>query len=374
MLGSRSRALAAVLGLASIATLGLLGFARVSQVPSATAAPVVTAAPPQQPEPAAKPPEPEGPPRFEETLDVSSFLRGNIHTHSSWSDGDKHPKHVYAWYRNHGYAFVALTDHENRASPETFKALERKNFTIIAGEEITMTVDGHPVHVNGLCTRKTIAAGGRYPTKKEALAHAVESVRAQGGVALVNHPNFDWALTIDDVREARGAQLLEIWSGHPYVNTEGDAERPSHEAIWDTLLASGERFAGVAVDDTHHIGLPKKAGTGARPGKGWIEVFGDKTEKASICGALAKGQLYSSSGVTLKRIRVEETALSVWPKEKGAIVEFIGAGGTVLEKIERVADGQATYRLRGDERYVRARITTPDGKKAWTQAYFVTRK
>jgi hypothetical protein len=374
MLGSKTRAFTAILGIASVTTIGVLTFARVSQVPSATAAPTPVETAPAAPELPAAPPTPQGPPRFEEALDVSSFLRGNIHTHSAWSDGDKHPKHVYAWYRNHGYAFLALTDHEHRVSPATFKALERKSFAIIAGEEITMTVDGHPVHVNGLCTRKTIAAGGRYPSKKDALVRAVESVRAQGGVALVNHPNFDWALTVDDVREARGAQLLEIWSGHPYVNTDGDAERPSHEAIWDTLLSSGERFAGVAVDDTHHIGLPKKAATGARPGKGWIEVFGERPDKTAICSALAKGRLYSSSGVTLKRIRVEDTALSVWPKEKGAKVEFIGAGGKVLETAERGADGDATYRLHGDELYVRARITTPDGKKAWTQAYFVTRQ
>lgn len=374
MLGSRSRTLTAILGIASLTTIGVLTFARVSQVPSATAAPTPVEATPPAPPQATPPPEPQGPPRFEEKLDVSSFLRGNIHTHSSWSDGDKHPKQVYAWYRNHGYAFLALTDHEHRVAPETFKALERKSFAIIAGEEITMTAEDRQVHVNALCTRKTIAAGGRYPSKKEALVHAVEIVRAQGGVALVNHPNFDWALTSDDVRAAHGAHLLEIWSGHPYVNTEGDAERPSHEAIWDALLSSGERFAGVAVDDTHHIGLPKKAGTGARPGKGWIEVFGERPEKAGICGALAKGRLYASSGVTLKRIRVEDTALSVWPKDKGAVVEFIGAGGKVLEKMERDANAEATYSLRGDERYVRARITTPDGKKAWTQAYFVTRQ
>jgi hypothetical protein len=363
MLGTRYRAFAVALGTATLGAIGVASYARFSALHRERGAPVT----------AMKVPTPElSPPRFSETLDVTSFLRGNLHTHSNWSDGDKHPKDVYTWYRDHGYAFVALTDHDVRANPAMFRPLERPSFVIIAGEEITMGVGGRPVHVNGLCTRRTIG-GGRFPSKRAALVHAVENVRAQGGVALVNHPNFDWMLDIEDVREARGAQLLEIWSGHPYVNTEGDAQHLSHEAIWDGLLSSGERLAGVAVDDTHHIEMPKKESSAARPGKGWVEVFGEKPDRVAICSALSKGWLYASSGVTLTRIRVGDSTLSVWPKEEGAVVEFIGEGGKLLESTPRGPEGDATYRLHGDERYVRARVAAPDGKKAWTQAYFVTR-
>lgn len=314
-----------------------------------------------------------GPPRFAETLDVSTFQRGNLHTHSKWSDGDRPPEDVYRWYRGHGYAFLALTDHENRVSPKTFAALERKDFLILAGEEVTMLAEGKPVHVNGLCTKKTIG-GGKFKTKQKALLHGVSRVHAQGGVALVNHPNFDWALTMDDVRVTRGAELLEIWSGHPFVHTEGNAERPSHEAVWNTLLDEGWSIAGVAVDDAHHYGATTKPGVKpARPGKGWVQVFAERLDRALICEGLAKGRLYASSGVTLTRIRVTADKLSVWPEEEGAVVTFIGGGGKELAKIERGPEGDATYELRGDERWVRARVALPDGKMAWTQAYRVVR-
>jgi len=306
---------------------------------------------------------------FETTLDVSTFQRGNIHAHSNWSDGDRHPRDVYVWYRNHGFAFVALTDHNTRASPQTFNALEKPNFVIIAGEELTMRVQRTRVHVNGLCTKKTIG-GGNHPSTRSALVHAIEYVHAQGGIALVNHPNFDWALTVNDIREAKGAELLEIYSSHPDVPADGDAEHPSQEGIWETLLDQGENIGSVAVDDAHYFNTDKpKKSNPAKPGGGWVEVFVPTTDRNAICEALRNKQLYSSSGASLSRIRVTAEALSVWPKEEGAIVEFIGDGGKVFEKKERGKDGETTYQLRGTERYVRARITLPDGKKAWTQAY-----
>jgi hypothetical protein len=306
---------------------------------------------------------------FEKTLDVSTFQRGNIHAHSNWSDGDRHPRDVYVWYRNHGFSFVALTDHNTRASPQTFKALEKPNFVIIAGEELTMTVQRTRVHVNGLCTKKTIG-GGKHPSVRSALVHAIEFVHAQGGVALVNHPNFDWALTAEDIKSASGAELLEIYSSHPHVNSLGDNEHPSQEAIWESLIDQGVNIGSVAVDDAHYFHHDKpNTSNPAKPGLGWVELFLPNVDRHAICEALRTRQLYSSSGASLSRFRITETSMSVWPKEPGATVEFIGDGGKVFAKKDPGKDGETTYLLQGTERYVRARITLPDGRKAWTQAY-----
>ncbi|AGP40175.1 hypothetical protein SCE1572_40140 [Sorangium cellulosum So0157-2] len=320
------------------------------------------------PEPPGGPP---GPLRFEQTLDVEVFQRGNLHTHTSRSDGDSEPREVVRWYRDNGYAFVALTDHNQRVDPAMFRDFEAQpNFVVLPGEEITMSAEGRQVHVNALCTRATIG-GGDFPTKGEALSWAVGRVRAQGGVALINHPNFDWALTGGDLLGAPAAELLEIHSGHPYVHTEGDAARPSHEALWDTVLTArgfvGGGIVGVAVDDLHQLVAGSNA-PAAGPGRGFVEVFSREVSRPAICGALAAGRLYASSGARLRRISIGGDAFSVWPVAAGAVVEFVGRGGRVLERQQPLA-GRATYRLRGGERYVRARITRPDGKRAWTAAY-----
>lgn len=335
---------------------------------SAPIASVASAAPSASAAPIARPP-PALPLHFDETIDVAIFQKGNIHTHSKWSDGDSLPEVLYRWYRDHGYNFLAVTDHNTRTDPLLFKSIERKgSFTLLPGEEVTMTGAGKQVHVNALCTKATI--GGHHAEHQgESLAWAVQKIREQGGVALVNHPNFDWALTASDVAAARGAQLLEIASGHPWVHTEGDATHQSHEAIWDAMLTQGETFAGVAVDDAHHFHGPGRDPVHlALPGRAWIQVFADAPDRDQICAALAKGRLYSSTGVVIKRITVKDDTYAVALGRADVNVEFIGKNGEILQTGKPGDDGTARYRLVGTEVYVRVRITAPDGERAWTQA------
>jgi hypothetical protein len=306
------------------------------------------------------------PPRFVDAIDVSIFQKGNLHTHTTFSDGDHPPQDVYAWYRDRGYNFLAITDHNTLTDPALYQLLERKKrFVMIPGEEVTMRGAGKQVHVNALCTDHTI--GGRsFDTQRQALAWATHEVLAQGGVALVNHPNWDWALTAADLPAARGAQLLEIASGHPYVHTLGDDAHLSHEAIWDVALAAGQDFAGVAVDDAHTYG-PHAPENAARPGRAWVQVFAREASRQAICEALGKGRLYASTGVTLKRIVVDGDMYAVYPADTAALVEFIGQDGRVLQTSKADREGAARYQLAGGEGYVRARVTTGDGKRAWTE-------
>ncbi|HVY45285.1 MAG TPA: CehA/McbA family metallohydrolase [Minicystis sp.] len=309
------------------------------------------------------------PGRFAETLDVTTFQRGNVHTHSKNSDGDSPPADIYTWYRQHGYQWLALTDHNTLTNPAQFKLLERKGkFVIIPGEEVTMRGAGRQVHVNALCERAKIG-GHHADTPAEALAWAVAQIHAAGGVALVNHPNWDWAFGAEALPGARGAELLEIFSGHPWVHQDGDEHHKSHEQIWDQALAAGLGFTGVAVDDAHTF-KPRGPAKAARPGRGWVQVFAPEPRKDLICDALAKGRLYSSSGPALKRIAVDGAKMTVVPANAAATVEFVSDGGEVVKKAAGGEHG-AAYELRGGESYVRARVTDPNGKRAWTAAYRV---
>jgi len=313
---------------------------------------------------------PSPPPgHFVEQLEATTFQRGNLHTHTNMSDGDRPPEEVARWYRDHGYAFLAITDHNRLTDPADLASLEGPGFVLVPGEEVTMRVGSVPVHVNALCHRETIG-GGDFPSAEAAFAWAIPRIRAQGGIALVNHPNFEWALSAADLRHAEGARLLEIWSGHPFVRSEGDAFHPSHEALWDKALSSGQIFAGVGVDDMHYLSATP-ADPVAGPGRAWVEVFSAELSRPAICSALDRGRLYASNGAALRRVAVTADTLSVEPAEPGALVEFIGKDGEVLESARPTQGAAATYRLAGGEVYVRARITRSDGKRAWTQAYRV---
>jgi len=304
-------------------------------------------------------------PRFSRTFEVTHFQKGNVHTHTTLSDGGSSPEQTIAWYRSHGYQFLALTDHNQLSRPARYASLQEPGFVLISGEEITMTGRGRQVHVNGLCIKNRIP-GGNFASAAAALSNGISAVRHQGGVALVNHPNFDWALSPADVSDARDASLLEIASGHPYVHTAGDADHPSHEALWDIALGTGADFMGVGVDDEHHIDV--SSDPPATPGRAWISTFGDVTDGAAICSAMAQGQLYSSTGIELRRIAVRDRQYEVEPVQAHASVVFVGMGGRELGRSTPLNDGPAVYVLRGDEGYVRARIELPDGKRAWTPA------
>ena len=304
-------------------------------------------------------------PRFSHTFEVTHFQKGNVHTHTTLSDGGSSPEQTIAWYRSHGYQFLALTDHNQLSRPARYASLQEPSFVLISGEEITMAGRGRQVHVNGLCIKNRIP-GGNFASAAAALSNGISAVRHQGGVALVNHPNFDWALSPADVSDARDASLLEIASGHPYVHTAGDADHPSHEALWDIALGSGADFMGVGVDDEHHIDV--SSDPPATPGRAWISTFGDVTDGTAICSAMAQGQLYSSTGVELRRIAVRDRQYEVEPVQAHASVVFIGMGGRELARYTALNDGPVVYALRGDEGYVRARIELPDGKRAWTPA------
>lgn len=301
---------------------------------------------------------------------MTSFLKGNLHTHSLLSDGDAPPNEVYAFYRDHGYAFLVLTDHNSRTDPAAYRDALRPGFVMIPGEEVTTLGAGKPVHVNAICSRAAIG-GGTFDTTREALAWAVSRVKEQDAIALVNHPNFDWTLTAEDLPAAHGADLLEIWSGHPYVNSEGDALRPSHEAIWTRTLDAGETFAGVAVDDAHNFTDPAKEPS-AKPLRAWVEVFGSQVNEGAICDGIRRGRLYASSGPKLARIVVKDDTIAITVTAP-AKVEFFGREAAALATVDAAANGEARYTLRGGEGYVRARVTGGDGRRAWTQAYRVAR-
>jgi hypothetical protein len=311
-------------------------------------------------------PAPRPRPHFTRTFSVSRFLRGNIHTHTTLSDGNSTPERTILWYASHGYRFLALTDHNLLSDPSHYATLHDPEFVLLPGEEITMLGGGRQVHVNGLCMHNRVP-GGAFPTQSAALSYAVERVLLQGGVPVVNHPNFDWALAPSDVLDARDAPLLEIMSGHPYVHTAGNATHPSHEALWDMALSAGAEYMGVAVDDVHRIdasGNPL-----ALPGRAWIQVFGAVPEARLICAALARGELYASSGLELRRIAVTPSEYGVEPEREDTTVVFIGREGRVLARIRPSrTDGKAAYSPRGDEGYVRARLEAPDGTRAWTPA------
>jgi hypothetical protein len=211
-------------------------------------------------------------------------------------------------------------------------------------------------------------------TMREAYADNVSRIRAAGGIPQINHPNFVWSVRLQDLTALPDSVLLEIANAHTGVNNAGDDMSPSTEALWDSLLTRGKVVFGVADDDSHSF-KPQNADAYAltRPGRAWIVVRADTLTEMAILGGIRRGDFYASTGVMLDSISTSNSQISVsmTPRQQTRFTtEFIGAGGKVLAAIR---GPQASYRITGNEGYVRARIRDSDGFQAWIQPVRVRR-
>jgi len=306
-----------------------------------------------------------------QTLTEARWYKGNTHAHTLNSDGDSTPDDVVRWYREHGYQFLVVSDHNFLTSVDGLNALHGadERFLVIKGEEITDRFGDKPLHINGLDLNRTVPPqGGASVT--DVLQRNVDAIRAEGGIPHINHPSFGWAVSAEELAQVRNNRLFEIFNGHPRVNNIGGGGIPSLEEAWDTILSRGILLYAIAVDDAHVFKQPGNPDVPG-PGRGWVVVRSGQLAARSIVEALERGDFYASTGVALKEYTASSTRVSLtidtttFSKYR---VLFIGQGGRVLkEVIEPVAE----YVIRGDEGYVRVKVIESNGHVAWTQPVLV---
>ena len=297
-----------------------------------------------------------------------SWYKGNTHTHTLESDGDSSPEYVAQWYQEHGYNFLVLSDHNVFTDHGRLTHLTDSAFILISGEELSTQYEGLPVHVNGLNLPGIVDP--RTGSMMVATIQAnVDAVREAEGVPHINHPNQAWSFGAVELAQIENDRLLEIYNGYTGANNEGGGGFPSLEEIWDMLLTGGKRIYGIAVDDAHHFQGEFLAAR-SNPGRGWIAVRARSLDTAEIMRQLEAGQFYSSTGVRLTDIVVEEGRIEIQIESSGSLkytTTFTGQGGRVLSVL---SENPAVYSLQGNQSYVRATVRDSRGHVAWVQPVF----
>ena len=309
---------------------------------------------------------------------TSKWYKGNLHTHTTNSDGDATPSHVAEWYRSNGYDFLCISDHNHLTILNDSN--QKRWPLLIPGEEVTSAVGKTPVHVNGYGINELVEPSGSNDVVT-ALSENVQRIVAAGGLASINHPNYKWAFGYNQLVKVSGYRFIEVYNGHHLSNSDGDLERPSVSNIWDQLLTSGKKILGLAVDDSHNyheIGPDL-----SNPGRGWIQVKVNQLSKNSILQAMSQGNYYASTGVELgelvlnkKQIRLEiDESATKQPNEKpdnnqsNFITSFIGVNGTVLHVEKGVS---SKYIPSKKDLYIRCEIlNSKTGQKLWTQPFWM---
>jgi len=364
------------------------------------------------------------------------WYKGNLHTHSYWSDGDQFPEVILRGYRDRGYDFVALSDHNVLAQAERWVTVDsipngpaslaeylrvfgddwveqrhneagllqvrlkrfdeyagrvaQPGFLVLQAEEISDRFESRPLHVNGINIAEVIPPQGG-SSVADVLQRDIDAVLAQRRATgrpmfpHVNHPNYGWAVTAEDLMDLAGERFFEIFNGHPLVHNQGDSLHPSAERIWDLVLThrlthGRDVMYGIAVDDAHNYAQMDAAHS--NPARGWVMVRADSLAPNAIIAAMEAGDFYASTGVVLEAIESSASRLALrihGEPDVTYLTEFVGtrAGfdatvrevpdveglpvthhyspdiGTVLA---RVAGLRPEYTFTGDEIYVRARV------------------
>jgi len=302
---------------------------------------------------------------------ASRWYKGNTHTHTLNSDGDSTPDDVVRWYREHGYQFLVLTDHNFLTSVAGLNALHGadEKFLVIKGEEVTDRYEDKSLHINGLDVNAVVPPQGG-SSVVDVLQRNVDAIRRANGIPHINHPSFRWSITAPELQQVRNNRLFEIFNGHPQVNNTGGGGVPGLEEAWDAILTDGTLLYGIAVDDAHVFKAPGNPDV-AGPGRGWVAVRAPRLEARALLDALERGDFYASTGVELSDYRATTRQIAITVKATAFSkyrIQFIGKGGHVLREVTEPA---ATYEIRGNEGYVRARVLESNGRVAWAQPIMV---
>lgn len=395
------------------------------------------------------------------------WWKGNLHTHTLWSDGDDFPEVVVDWYKSRGYDFLALSDHNTlqqgaigviatneavlkvlpkylrlfgsnwvtygnstngsplvmlKTLPELRARFEAPGrFILIQAEEVTDHFGRWPIHLIAANIQKYIKPRHGL-TPVEVMQNNIDAVleqRERTGVPMMihlAHPNFGWAVTAEDMIQLKGERFFEVYNGHPHVHNEGDEIHASTERMWD--IVNTHRIAerrdlpllGLAVDDSHHY--TKFSPSNSNSGRGWVMVRAPVLKAESLITALEAGDFYASSGVELGDVIWRENKLTVRIATEPGVTyttQFIGTrrpvdwrhqpvvgtNGHPLAVTRLYSSGMGavlgeqtgtnvSYHCKGDELYVRARITSSKLKAngvvpgerecAWTQPVLPVRR
>ncbi|MFC3087335.1 PHP domain-containing protein [Tabrizicola soli] len=290
------------------------------------------------------------------------FWRGNLHTHSTRSDGVLPPEEVCRRYRAEGYDFLALTDHFIGSygypivDTTPFRA---EGFTTILGAELHSgaMANGELWHILAVGlppdfpppNAPTFVPVAEQETGAQIAARAV----AAGAFVAIAHPQWS-GLTLADARAITAAHAVEIYNH----GCAAGCDRPDGAAIADLLLTEGRKLSLIATDDAH-FSEPDHFG-------GWVMVKAPENTPGALLAALKAGAFYSSQGPELRDVRLEGDHVVV---ESSAVVSVVAMGhGTGAKAVHGHSMTRAAVPLQrlNNSPWIRVAAIDAAGKRAWS--------
>ena len=300
--------------------------------------------------------------RYSAFSNDGKWFKGNIHAHTTVSDGMVAPEKQAEDYRAQGYHFLALTDHN--VMP-THAALSRDDFLMMPGWERDIPYGTTKcIHLVGLFPQDTpddaFVRRERGNPETMTMQNLVDEMKGEGQFVVLAHPVWS-RMEPEEIRALEGIDAIEVFN----TGTERLCHAGRAEIHWDMLLREGKRVLCIACDDTHG-----KTAKSDRFG-GWIMLNAPQLTKAAVLGALRAGNYYASMGPQLHEVFVEDGVVHVAcsPCSEIHVITYPPRG-----KAHYAQDGlleTLEYPLKGGEHYVRVECVDENGNTAWSNPIYL---
>ncbi|MDO5640938.1 MAG: CehA/McbA family metallohydrolase [Paracoccus sp. (in: a-proteobacteria)] len=235
------------------------------------------------------------------------FWRGNLHGHSTRSDGCLTPEEVCRRYAAEGYDFTCVTDHflgvYDYPITDT-RPFRRDGFTTIAGAELHSDAmeNGELWHILAVGLPPDFTPpdtpGFRPAPGMEPAADLARRARDAGAFVAIAHPQWS-GMTLSDARLIDAAHAVEIYN-HGCGNC---VARGDGASIADLLLSEGRALTLIATDDSHFT-EPDHFG-------GWVMVRAPENTPEALLDALKAGQFYSSQGPEIHDLELTPEGIEI---------------------------------------------------------------
>ncbi len=343
--------------------------------------------------------------------DNQKWYKGNLHSHTINSDGKLTPAQSVLAYKQHGYSFMCLSDHDYYT--DLRDEFDCESFILLPGVEGSVRLidssflnidvdeytggkgymDYHPNeiwdkihslgeyrqikthHIHGILGNKAMQEASGENCFKEneyspmrvyfdkwdgvkAAEDLSEYFKAKGCFTTYNHPIWS-RVDFDDVRDIQGFWALEVYN-YATVNECGEGEDTT---FYDMLLRRGNTLNAFAADDNHNEGLyPDSFG-------GYVMVQAEELTHENIVNSLLEGRYYSSGGAEITQWGIKDNKVYVeCPGAKR--INFIFGGKVGSSRSVMYANDQPLTKvecpIQGHETYVRVEVIDMNNKKAWT--------
>jgi hypothetical protein len=276
------------------------------------------------------------------------WFKGNLHMHTTRSDGRLDVAEAAAYYKQRGYDFIAITDH--RVPLNGAGVSSKLPLIVLSGIEL----DG--VDEQGSFYHVVCIGGVEGISRDMALMEALEKARSQGSLIILAHPHWSGNTVADGLRH--GFHGVEVYNQAAEI-TIGKGYGAFH---WDAVLEQQPDMLGLATDDNHfsddygpHVG-------------GWIMVNAPELSPEVIMDSIRAGNFYSSCGPDFKTIYIEKGNRVVAETSPVVHTRLVGPPGRGKWRadVDRKNMTDTHFRIPDDWAFARLEIEDAMGRKAWS--------